>query len=128
MDSIHFSGTLGVSASKIDVRLLLMQFEDENHIFFVYSPHLDLTGYGRTLQEAKLAFEDALNDFFDYTVKHNTLQNVLSKLGWSAKQKAKLKLIPSIQSIISKNDYVSEIFDKYQVNTFHKDISLPVTA
>ena len=40
-------------SSIVKVQLLLFHFTDENNVHFIYSPHLDLTGYG-TDQEVGL--------------------------------------------------------------------------
>ena len=110
------------------IMLLLIHFEDENKVHFVYSPHLDLTGYGKDFNEAKKSFEIVLEDFIDYTLEKKTLAKVLSGLGWdlngSVKKLQKIDS-PGIASIIKDNKYVSEIFDKYPVNTFHQEVGLP---
>ena len=113
----------------VKVKLLLIHFEDENHIQFIYSPHLDLTGYGKDITAAKDSFELVFEDFVDYTLKKKTIGKVLEKLGWSIKgttKKPKKILAPSIATIIKENKYVSEIFDTYPVNTFHQEIGIPV--
>jgi len=72
-----------------------------------------------------------LEDFVDYTMKKKTLGKVLQQLGWTLKglpQRPKKVIAPSITSIIKDNKYISEIFDKYPVNTFHKEIGLPAFA
>ena len=66
--------------------------------------------------------------FVDYTLKKKTLNKVLTGLGWELKgsaQKSKKILAPSITSIIKDNKYVSEIFDRYPVNTYHQQVGLP---
>ena len=126
-----FHGELQTSTNLVKVKLLLFHFEDENKINFIYSPHLDLSGYGINLEEAQQSFQLALEDFIDYTLKKKTFRKVLLQLGWSIKglsRKPKRVLAPSITTIISENKYISEIFDKYPVNTFHKEVGLPVFA
>ena len=126
-----FHGELQTSTNLVKVKLLLFHFEDENKINFIYSPHLDLSGYGISLEEAQQSFQLALEDFIDYTLKKKTFRKVLLQLGWSIKglsKKPKRILAPSITTIISENKYISEIFDKYPVNTFHKEVGLPVFA
>lgn len=49
--------------SIVKVKLLLIHFEDENNIQFIYSSHLDLTGYGDSISDAKNSFEIALEFF-----------------------------------------------------------------
>ena len=116
------------TSATIKVQLLLFHFTDENSVHFIYSPHLDLTGYGTDPAEAKRSFEIVLEDFIDYTLKKKTLAKVLTELGWTLKgpaKKPKRILAPSITSVIKDNKYVSEIFDKYPVNTYHQEVGLP---
>lgn len=112
----------------VKVKLLLLNFQDENGIHFIYSPHLDITGYGNSLNDAQKSFDIVLDDFVDYTLKKKTIGKVLEKLGWSIKGAVKFPkriIAPSISTIIGSNKYVSEIFDKYSVNTFHENIQIP---
>ena len=123
-----FQGKLQTSTNAVKVKLLLFHFEDENKINFIYSPHLDLTGYGKSTEEAQQSFGIVLEDFVDYTIKKKTLGKVLQQLGWTLKgmpKKPKKVIAPSITSIIKDNKYISEIFDKYPVSTFHQEIGLP---
>ena len=111
--------------------MLLLHVVDENHVHLIYSPHLDLTGYGRSEEDAKRSFEIVLEDFIEYTLKKKTLGKVLSGLGWKVKGSAKKPgkmIVPSIKTVIEKNKYVSDIFDKYPVNTFHREVGLPASA
>ncbi len=124
-----FEGKYRNKATSLKVKLLLVHFEDENKVHFIYSPHLDLSGYGVNNSEARKSFEIVFEDFVDYTIKKKTLGKVLTDLGWELKGTAKhpRKVIaPSITSVINDNKYVSEIFDKYPVNTYHKEVGLPV--
>jgi len=76
-----FKGGFENKAGSIKVMLLLFHFEDENKVHFIYSPHLDLTGYGNNKEEAKNSFEIVFEDFVDYTLKKKTLSKVLTDLG-----------------------------------------------
>lgn len=116
----------------IKARILLFHFTDKQGVHFIYSPHLDLTGYGYSQQEAKQSFEVVLEDFIDYTIKKGTLGIVLKKMGWK-QQKGSLKkplksFAPSITSVIANKKYVADIFDKYPLNTFHQDVELPIAV
>ena len=126
-----FGGGYKNKSGNVIVMLLLFHFEDEKKIHFIYSPHLDLTGYGNNIKEAKKSFEIVFEDFIDYTLKKRTLGKVLSNLGWELKgstKKPKKVIAPSITSVIKDNEYVSEIFDKYPVNTYHQEVGLPAFA
>jgi len=123
-----FEGKYKDRTASVKVRLLLVQFKDENNVHFIYSPHLDLTGYGNNPGDARRSFEIVLEDFVDYIIKKKTLGKVLTSLGWELKgsaKKPKKVLAPSITSVIKDNKYVSEIFDKYPVNTYHQEVGLP---
>ena len=123
-----FEGKYQNKSTSVKVKLLLVHFKDENNIHFIYSPHLDLTGYGVDLGEARKSFEIVFEDFVDYTIKKKTLGKVLTNLGWELKGTArhpKKVVAPSITSVISDNKYISEIFDKYPVNTYHQEVGLP---
>ncbi len=116
----------------IKARILLFHFTDKQGVHFIYSPHLDLTGYGYSQEEAKQSFEVVLEDFFDYTLKKGTLGRVLKKLGWK-QQKGSLKkplksFAPSITTVIANNKHVADIFDKYPLNTYHQEVELPVAV
>ena len=128
MATYIFEGKYQNSSSSVKVKLLLFQFIDENKVHFIYSPHLDLTGYGNTAEEARKSFKIVFEDFVDYTLKKKTLGKVLTDLGWKLKgsaQRPKKVLAPSITSIIKDNKFVSEIFDKYPVSTYHQEVGLP---
>jgi len=128
MATYIFEGKYQNRSSSVKVKLLLFQFIDENKVHFIYSPHLDLTGYGNTAEEARKSFEIVFEDFVDYTLKKKTLGKVLTDLGWKLKgsaQRPKKVLAPSITSIIKDNKFVSEIFDKYPVSTYHQEVGLP---
>lgn len=70
---------------RVKVKLFLLYFQDENKINFIYSPHLDLTGYGNFIEEAQKLFDIVFEDFVDYTLKKNTIAKVLENLGWNRK-------------------------------------------
>lgn len=131
MSSLIFQSSFKNRQGEARVNLLLIHFKDENGIDFIYSPHLDLAGYGRSVKAAKKSFEIVFEDFIDYTLKKKTLGKVLEKLGWELKgnpKRPKKLRAPSIASVIRENDYVSELFDTYPLQTFHQEVGIPVMA
>ncbi|MFP4663696.1 MAG: hypothetical protein ACLFM1_04655 [Bacteroidales bacterium] len=132
MAKLLFEGAYKSNMSEVKIKLLIVHFKDNTGVHILYSPHLDLSGYGENLSAAKESFEITLSDFIDYTIKKKTIGSVLRKLGWSF-DKGKVKnpkkvMAPSIASVINDNDHVSEIFDNYPVETFHKNITIPAFA
>ena len=81
----RFEGGYKGGKNELRVDLILIQFKDENNIHFIHSPHLDLTGYGLSLEEAKASFQIVLKGFIDYTLQKKTLWAILSDLGWKLK-------------------------------------------
>lgn len=131
MEEYLFEGSYKSTSKRVRVKLLLAHFKDENNVHFIYSPHLDLTGYGKSLAEAKKSFKIVFEDFVDYTLKKKTLGKVLTNLGWDLKgsiKKPRRVIAPSITSVIADNDYVSDIFDNYNVNTYHEEVGIPEMA
>jgi len=126
------SSSIEVKRSGIKVRILLFHFIDEQGISFVYSPHLDITGYGYSLADAKESFEIVFDDFLDYTTKKATLGSLLQKLGWNQVKgtvKKPLKaLAPSITTVIADNKYIADLFDKYPLQTFYQEVEMPIAV
>lgn len=54
----------------------------EGKLFVAYTPVLDLSTSGKTYDEVKKRFDEAVAIFFEYTTKNGTLGNVLTDLGW----------------------------------------------
>ncbi|PIR45577.1 MAG: hypothetical protein COV09_00705 [Candidatus Vogelbacteria bacterium CG10_big_fil_rev_8_21_14_0_10_50_13] len=69
------------SRSQLDVSLTVT-FIREGNQFIAYSPALDLSTAGATLEEAKKRFTEALDIFIKETTKNRTLTDVLTDLGW----------------------------------------------
>ena len=126
------SSIIELNKSGIKVRILLFHFTDEQGVNFIYSPHLDITGYGYNLADAKKSFKIVFEDFLDYTLKKGTLGSLLKKLGWKQQKgtvkKPQKSLAPSITSIIAKNKYIADIFDKYPLHTYYQEVELPLAV
>ncbi len=127
MSEYVFEGEHKSTGGIVKVRLILFRFKDENDVTIIYSPHLDLSGYGENVAEAKKSFEISFADFIDYTLKKKTFGKILKELGWQVKgniKKPKKTIAPKLEDILDKN-YISEIFDSYNVNTYHKEVNIP---
>lgn len=118
--SIAYMAKLNVSA-KINtvngihsVRLSLVGFKEEDGIFIIYSPALDLSGYGKNEEEAKKSFNEALIEFAKYTSDKNTTEKVLTSLGWKKIKESKyippkdtelVRINPQYSDIINNKDF-----------------------
>ena len=112
--------------NSVEFNLPLLTFQEEG-LYFFYSPALDLTGYGRTVQEADSSFQEALRQFLNYSTNKNTLWPELRKLGWKISKKS-ISKPPSLVDMVNKNQYLAEIFEEKQYQKTHSTISLPVFA
>ena len=48
----------------------------------VYSPALEICGYGKTVEDAQKDFHNAVKIFFEETKAHGVFENALEQLGW----------------------------------------------
>lgn len=124
---------LGVNASfrgkkgKIETNLSLLSFkEDKTHI--VYSPALDLSGYGYSETEAKKSFMEALGEFFRYSTNKETLVKELKRLGWKITgtvKKPKISSPPDLSYLISSNEELEKLLTEKEFTKFNKKVSIP---
>lgn len=121
--TLHFTGSYIDKNQHLDISITLIEFVDENSITFIYSPHLDLTGYGKNSKEAKDSFNVVLDDFFSYTLNKNTLWEELTSLGWKTGKKS--IEAPKMKTLVKSREFLSDLFDKYPVNTYHQKVGIP---
>lgn len=66
---------------KVDVSLPVIVFKEGNS-FVAFTPALDLSAYGRTLEKARERFVEIVQIFFQEVVNKGSLDEVLGELGW----------------------------------------------
>lgn len=108
----------------VSVKLSLIEFEEDG-LYFVYSPALDLTGYGKTHKEARASYDVAMEEFLKYTSNLQTAHQVLENLGWKISRK-KAITAPSLADLIKNRAYLEEIFTEKQFRKTDEDVSIPV--
>ena len=59
-----------------------VQYILENKTITAVCPILDVSAYGNSIQEAAANFRLALQAFFEETLEHNTIDEVLKEHGW----------------------------------------------
>jgi len=67
---------------KVTESRLPVIFIREDETIIAYTPALDLSTSGRTVEEAKQHFEEAVDIFFRECTERGTLEEVLLSLGW----------------------------------------------
>lgn len=60
----------------------------QNRRFVAYTPALDISTSGKTEKEVKKRFVELASVFFEEIVEANTVDDVLSELGWKKVQKS----------------------------------------
>ena len=123
--SLEIKGNFGNQRGKINFNLPVIKFQ-EGDVYFFYTPALDLTGYGKTEEEAGTSFQETLGQFLDYTINKKTLFSELKKLGWKVKKNS--LVVPSLKDMIIENNYLAEIFEEKAYTKFHHTVSLPAIA
>ena len=81
--------------TKITVDSIPVCFLRERNSFIAYSPVLDLTTCGRSFEEAKNNFSEAMDIFFEECLEMGTLGKVLESLGWE--KKGRKQWLPPVQ-------------------------------
>ena len=70
------SNYIKIKNGGIDARLDVFFYENDGFMI-AFAPALDLMGYGKTIDDAKASFEIVIEDFFDYSMENNTLNEYL---------------------------------------------------
>jgi hypothetical protein len=111
---------------KIKVSLTLISFK-ENNVIIIYSPALDLSGYGKNESEAKQSFEIAIEEFLRYTIDKGTFESELKKLGWkiSEKEKSVNYKQPYLDQLLRDNKYLCDIVREKEFHRINKNVTFP---
>ena len=123
MSTLHFNGQIGFPGYVFQVGLSLIEF-NENDVTIVYSPALNISGYGYNSDEAKNSFKIALHEFFQYTNNKKTFDKVLKELGWTfkgSKKKPKMEA-PLNSDLISKNPLYNDIINSKNYKVYKEDV------
>ena len=86
-----------------NISLSILVWEDDG-IHYIYSPALDLTGYGTSSVEAQESFEIMLDEFVRYTENKKTIYQELERLGWTVNKKKKRVHPPEKEQMLQDNE------------------------
>ena len=123
MSNLSFQGSIGLNNSIHHVTLSLVEFTEDD-VIIIYSPALDLSGYGNSEAEAKNSFNIALHEFIRYTNNKNTFNQVLKELGWEIKgSKKKPKFKPPLNSdLVQNNPLYNDIINGKNHKVFNQQV------
>ena len=94
----------------------------------LFSPTLEVYGYGKNEKEAHTSFEICLAEFFTYTQNKKTFFSELKRLGWTVKKRKKKYEAPSFSKMLRKNDHLIDIMDSQDAKIHHRQVELPEFA
>lgn len=126
MAKARFKGTFNQGEYLITISLSLSIW-DEKEITFVYSPALDLTGYGTSEEEAKQSFQIMLDEFVNYAHKKKTIFDKLESLGWSVNRKKKRVHAPDLEELRTDNDAFRNLLKKSNVRSENQNVELALS-
>ncbi len=105
----------------IEIKVSVILLEEHGQ-FVAYCPALELSSYGETEKEAVVAFDDAVEVFFDETQRKGTLEKSLLRLGWILQQKPRPSYIPPRISASLHN----KLLKKNPKKVYDERVSIPV--
>jgi hypothetical protein len=127
MQEANLSGEKKYGAKSIKVSLQVLFFEEDS-IQYAYMPSFDLTGYGKTSEEAQKSLTIVLDEFLRYTLNKNTLFIEMQRLGWKIKSKKKPMFAPQMSDLINTNDLLKDIINSKQYTTSNFQVNVPAFA
>ncbi|MCC7455134.1 MAG: hypothetical protein IT222_13280 [Crocinitomix sp.] len=115
--------------SNLYVKIAMFSFKEKDN-YIVYTPHLEVSGYGKTEDEAMNSFNLALGEFLDYITNKKTLHQVLKGLGWVLKKgstKNPKKIIaPSWTELLKSNDELTKILSNQEFSKKDRELAFAV--
>lgn len=119
MSNSQATAAVSLDERRQNVIISLVKFKEDDTTI-IYSPALDLSGYGSNEAEARKSFSESYEEFIRYTKEHKTLENVLSELGWGITTTDKYRKVdpPKDSDLVLSNDLYNEI-----VNTKNYKVS-----
>ena len=108
---------------KVGVQIDLIKFEEDN-LQYVYSPALELLGYGNSGQEAKESWETVLQEYLNYATSKKTLQQDLEDHGWIIRDN---ELKPPVFTwMLQNNQQLSEVYNNHNFKKTSVRIEFPI--
>ena|SRR5215469_2598851 len=113
------------NSEKIEVRLDMIDFQ-ENGIFFTYAPALDLSGYGRSQDEAHRSFDIVLQEYISFTTSQKTLTEDLVRHGWYITDQHINP--PSLTWLLENNEQAKEVYNSHDFSKSTKPVRVPLVC
>jgi hypothetical protein len=123
------AGSFESGKNKVEISFALFAYE-EGKLKVIYSPALDLFGYGKTEREAEISFEITLEEFLRYTLDKNTLMKELKRLGWKVKGDSQHRKFyqPNLGTLLKDNEQFNEVFNERPFRKYNEKVQLQLQA
>ncbi len=114
-------------AHGVQVKLSLFTFIEDN-VHVVYSPALDLYGYGNDEHEARHSFELSLGEYVKYTSNKKTIEQDLKKYGWKIDKRHKTLSSPDVSTLLQTNESFREMVNNRPFKKYDLNVQIPAFA
>lgn len=92
----------------------------------LFSPTVEIYGYGQNLTEAKASFKNNLEEFINYTINKGTFAEELKRMGWQFKKRKKQYIVPSFSKMLKNNQKLIDILDHNKASIDQQTFALPM--
>jgi hypothetical protein len=76
----------------VSLQVLILR---QNDSYIAYCPPLELSTYGDSEDDVKVAFEDAVQIFLEETSSKGTLHAELQRMGWTINKNGSVRYVPA---------------------------------
>jgi hypothetical protein len=111
----------------IEVRLALLSYIDSN-VHVIYSPALDLYGYGNDENEARDSFSITLDEYISFATTQNTLAQDLQRLGWTINPQHHSVKMPLWTNLLATNPHLYDVVANRPFKKFDQPTRFPALA
>lgn len=111
----------------VSVKLSLFTFIEDN-VNVVYSPALDLYGYGNDEHEARHSFEVSLKEYVRFTSNKKSVVADLKKYGWKIDKRHKTLNSPDVLTMLETNESFRNMVNERPFKKYDLNVQIPVFA
>jgi|SRR6185312_3449388 len=111
----------------VSVKLSIFTFIEEN-VHVVYSPALDLYGYGNDEHEARQSFEVSLHEYVKYTGNKKSVVKDLKKYGWKIDTHHKTLNSPDVLTMLETNESFRNMVNDRPFKKYDLNVQIPAFA
>lgn len=107
----------------VDVELHFLLFREDN-VHIKYCPAFDLSGYGKTEEQANESFRTTISEFFNYFPDKKTLTDIMKDMGWIIELRHSSMLPPRWEDL-KRNANVKFIMSNYSYKVIEESVKIP---